>query len=142
MWTRTRGEVCKAFDRYGASNALLVCGEGIDGAIRPAHQILCCGWGADTIAEKDSPPVWLIAFLGNANISPTEWTVESVTVEGRQIRFAYRPRDKTKEAQALFLSCSYDFWVPLPKLTPGVYVVELYDADEKVVTFSRRVTIE
>jgi hypothetical protein len=137
-------DIFRSVARNGSSNAFLVCGDGIAEAIRSAHPMLCGGAGADTAySEKETPrPVWLAAFLGNAIISPLEWVVEFVTVEGRQIRLIYRPRDRAEEAEVVPWHCSYNYWVPLPKLTPGVYTVELYDLTEKVLTFSRRVKVE
>jgi hypothetical protein len=138
------GEICKSLKLNGSSNAILVCGDEIEEAISSAHWVLCSGADAAAAysAKKAPRPVWLVAFLGNADIRPLEWTVESVAVEGRQIRLTYRPRDQAEEVLALFVRLCYDFWAPLPKLTPGVYTVELYDMSEKAVTFSRRVTVE
>jgi hypothetical protein len=137
-------DIFKSVARNGSSNAFLVCGEGIEEAIGSTHRVLCCGADADTAySEKDAPrPVWLAVFLGRAQMSPLEWTIEAVTVEGRQIRLTYRPRDRTEEVGVVPWLCSYDYWAPLPKLTPGVHAVELYDADAKAVTLSRRVKVE
>ncbi len=137
-------EICKSFQSNGSSNAVLVCGEGMEEAIRSAHWVLCCGARATTAySQKNIPrPVWLVAFLGNAHIKPVEWTIKSIGVEGRQIRLNYRPRDQTEDALGLMLQWSYSYLAPLPKLTPGDYTVELYDEFERAVTFLRRVEVE
>ena len=137
-------EILKAGDRNGASNVFLVHGNDIEEAIWPSYQVICEGYGAETAHSPDDSisPVWLVAYLGKHLINPEEWEVESVTVEGRQIRLKYgRPNGKEWRPSVQWLS-PYYYWAPLPKLAPGVYSVELYDASEKAITLLRRVKVE
>jgi hypothetical protein len=86
--------------------------------------------------EVKSDQFWLVAFLGTSGSSPPEWLVGSARLKGNEVRLVYRK--KSSESADAF---PYLVWVPLGKLKPGIYTVELFDEDKRRVTLLRRVTI-
>jgi hypothetical protein len=132
----------EGFGHSGASNAFLVDAANLNDAIGATGRILLGSRAADIPASSELGPVsgsqWLVAFLGAAHSSPVRWTVENVTVTENRIRLTFR---KPESAIATSDVHRYYYWVPLGKLAPGTYEVELFDADEKAVTLMRRVKV-
>jgi hypothetical protein len=80
-----------------------------------------------------------VAYLGNAHSDPLRWIVEGAAMDRGKIRLTYRePQSFIGTAD----SYPYFYWVPLGKVPPGVYQVELFDSGEKAVTLMRRVRVE
>jgi hypothetical protein len=131
------------FGHSGASNAFLVDAANLNDAVGATGRILLGSRAADIPASNELGPVsgrqWLVAFLGAAHSSPVRWVVEKVAVTENNIRLTYH---KPESAIATSDIHRYYYWVPLGKLAPGTYQVELFDADEKAVTLMRRVKVE
>ena len=136
------GEVMKG-TRSGASNAFLVDATTVRDAIKASTRIILGSRAARTPAPVDKPePVrgshWLVAYLGTGPSSPTWWTVEGVTVDGKTIRMTYRessPTDTTRDAEL------YYYWAPLGQLAPGVYDLVLFDAGRNRISLMRKVEV-
>ncbi|RIK82768.1 MAG: hypothetical protein DCC67_06790 [Planctomycetota bacterium] len=130
--------------RGGASNAFLVDATTVDDAVRASAGVFVALRAADTPAPVNvTKPIrgshWLVAYLGSGPSTPTWWTIAGASVEGKTIRLTYRqspPVPATSDVQ------HYYYWLPLGKLDPETYEVELFDADEKAVTLMRRVKVE
>lgn len=126
-----------------ASNIFLVDAANNAGAIGVSAAVLFGALSADTAAVANMPKPqqgshWMVAYLGFGPSEPTWWTIEGASVEGDKIRLTYR-KAKTTEATADIHH--YYYWIPLGKLKPGVYYVELFDSSVKAITLSRRVVV-
>jgi hypothetical protein len=128
----------------GASNIYLVDAPTITDAVqittRVARQYATADW--PTTLNKPDPPrgnYWLVAFLGMRGSNPTHWLVDSVTVQGNQIRFNYHGQGggaRTKDIH------QYYYWIPLGYLKSGRYTLELYETALNEVTLMRRVDVK
>jgi len=131
-------------DIAGASNVFLVDAMNERGAISASIRVFFAAQSADIAAPLNLPdPIrgshWLVAYLGIGPSRPTRWVIEEALVEAGKIRLTYRKADATIVTGDIR---SYYFWVPLGKLPPDVYSLELYDAGLKAATLSRRVEVE
>lgn len=124
----------------GASNAFLVHGKDITGAIEATASVLLGGQSAErpgVNARGQMPPsLWLVAYLGSSGSSPPEWTVRSVERRGNSFRVSYSTRQaETDDGRHYFV------WVPVGELKPGTYSLELFDVGRKEVMLLRRVVV-
>lgn len=127
----------------GGSNVFLVDAINLHDALSASFSALAGSRAADTPApvETSNPKKgshWLVAYLGTGPGNPTWWTVESVVVDQGKVALNYRkakPQPATDDVQR------YYYWVPLGKLDPGAYELQLVDADKGAVTLMRRVEI-
>jgi hypothetical protein len=78
-------------------------------------------------------------FLGISGSSPTHWLVDSVKVQGEQVRFSYHVQGTGARTKDIH---HYYYWVPLGALKRGRYTLELYDATLNEVTLMRRVDVK
>jgi hypothetical protein len=118
-----------------ASNVFLVDANSERAAISASVRIW---FGPRSPATSKSGNQWLVAFLGIGPSGPRWYEVTNVDVVGDKVRLSYRtpqPSMASKDVQQYF------FWVPLGKLKPGVYYVELYDEGLKAAVLSRRVEV-
>ena len=128
----------------GASSVFLVDAESLPDAINASASVFAGSKSAATPVPASKQKAvrgnqWLVAYLGTAHSDPMRWIVKSVSTDKGQIRLSYQePESFIGTAD----SYPYFYWVPLGKLKPGTYQVELYDADEKAVTLMRRVVVE
>ena len=127
----------------GASNAFLVDATEANNAVSASFRVLVGSGGADypVPVSKPDPPVgnyWLVVYLGSGPSNPTWWAVESVVVDKSRVVMSYR---KPKPQPATDDIRRYYFWVPLGKLDHDTYEIQLFDADEEVVTLMRRVEV-
>lgn len=118
-----------------ASNVLLVRGEDITEAVKAAHPFLAGGFGS----EPKSKELWMVAYLGMTSSCPPIWLAEYAEVREKTIRLTYYMNDPDTRTHDRF---HYFFWVPLGKLQPGTYILELFDAHTKEVTLLRRVRVD
>jgi hypothetical protein len=126
--------------QLGASNVFLARGEDVAAAVKATWEVFTGGIPADTPVSPDRPPksgdMWLVAYLGVTGSDPTAFRVHSVEVSGTEIRLTYKhPGSVTQDLHPYF------YWVPLGKLAPGTYKLQLFDADQKEVTLMRRVRV-
>ena len=127
----------------GSSNVFLVDAKKFRDALDASTNVLFGSRSANTAATQDKPKPargshWLVAYLGTAPSSPTWWSVESVSVDKSKVVLSYRktkPRPATRDVRR------YYYWIPLGKLDPGAYELELIDADTGTVTLMRRVEV-
>jgi hypothetical protein len=127
-----------------ASNVFLVDAANEYDAINASASVLFGPFSADTAATVNAPDPkpgshWFVVYLGAGPSTPTWFLVESATVQGNTIRLIY-----SKAAAATQITADirrYYFWIPLGKLEPGTYIVELYDSNVNAVTLSRRVYV-
>jgi len=127
----------------GGSNAFIVDGTNLYDALWASSSILNGSRRADTPARvgphnPDGGTYWLVAYLGSGPSNPTWWTVEGVNVDKGKVVLSYReskPRPATDDIRR------YYFWVPLGKLVPGAYEVQLFDVDKRAVTLMRRIEV-
>lgn len=127
----------------GSSNVFLVDATSIYDALAASFSILVGARSAETpapvnTAEPKRGSHWLVAYLGSGHSSPSRWTIERVTVDTNKLVLTYR---KSSPAPASEDSRQYYYWIPLGKLNPGVYEVQLFDADKEAVILMRRVDV-
>lgn len=126
------------------SNVFLVVAAVDSDAIGASIDVFFGGRSADTPApiERPNPGLgshWLVAYLGAGPSGPTWFVVEKVSVSANKISLIF----SNPEAGSVTADVHhYYFWVPLGKLNPGIYRLELYDAELNAVTLSRRVEIK
>jgi hypothetical protein len=128
---------------YGSSNVFLVDAIKFRDALGASANVLFGSRSADTPAAQDKPKPergshWLVAYLGSGPSNPVWWVVESVSVEKGKVTLNCRktkPRPATRDVRKYF------FWIPLGKLDPGIYELQLVDADNAAVTLMRRVNV-
>jgi hypothetical protein len=128
----------------GASSVFLVDAESLPDAINASASVFVGARSAATAVPVSKQKAvrgnqWLVAYLGTAHSDPIRWIVKGASIDKSRIRLTYQePESFIGTAD----SYPYFYWVPLGKLEHGTYQVELYDADEKVVTLMRRVVVE
>lgn len=126
--------------KIGASNVFLVRGEGVAAAVKATWYVFTHGISADKPASADYPPksdeMWLVAYLGVEGSGPPAYRVQSVEVSGEDIRLTYKHPGASDSDEH-----PYFYWVPLGRLVPGTYKLQLFDADQKQVTLMRRVRV-
>ncbi len=128
----------------GSSNAFLVDAINTSDSIAASLSILV-GWrSANTPAPVNTTKPkrgshWLVAYLGSGPSTPTWWNVESVSATKSTVTLTYK---RSKPSPATADVHPYFYWVPLGKLDPGPYEVQLLDADRGVISLMRRVEVE
>lgn len=127
----------------GSSNVFLVDAKKIRDALDASSNVLFGSRSTDTPASQDKPNPergshWLVAFLGSGPSNPVWWTLESVSVKKGKVTLSYR---KSKPRPATHDVRPYYFWIPLGKLDPGAYDVQLFDAEKGLVSLMRRVEV-
>lgn len=128
---------------YILPNVFLADAPDIDGAVAAASHVILERAGTDTVALRNQPNPrtgnhWLVAYLGIGTSSGPLFIVDKVTANGPTITFSYH---KPKLMAATDDLHDYFYWVPLGRLDPGVYQLELFDTDADAVMLSRRVTV-
>lgn len=134
-------EIYNTAVRMGASSVFLARGDNTSEAVKGAWWV----FRMNNSAEEPSPlhsssksdQFWLVAYLGSAG-SHGEWLLKSARIGEETIRLVYC---QVKGGAVRDDRHPYIAWVPLGKLEPGSYALELFDADEKQVTLRRRVAI-
>jgi hypothetical protein len=124
--------------RSGASDILLVTGDDLAEAVAMADVILA-GGNADLRRGKRDPrkgKCWLVTYFGCGNVNGTSWKVEKIESTKMLFRLSYSRGKQKAEA-----SMPYVFWVPLGEILAGTYETQLFDAESKSVSFSRRQTV-
>jgi hypothetical protein len=130
--------------KSGASNLFLVPAANIDDAINASREVLLGGAVVSPPGTVNNPKplrggIWLVAYLGVGHSSPPAYVIKAVSVNGPRIRIAYhvpRPTTATRDIHP------YYCWVPLGKLSDGLYKLELYDTDLKEITLVRLVQVK
>lgn len=132
----------------GASNVFLVRGHNILQAVGCSWYLLCGGAHASQPVDWQSfnaDKTWMVVYLGISHSSPPMWLAENVEVSGKQIRFTYKkwPPPKSKDERLVVTKDlhKYFYWIPLGKLEPGDYSVQLFDADKNHEILSRLITV-
>ncbi|MBX9582784.1 MAG: hypothetical protein K2X87_20960 [Gemmataceae bacterium] len=126
----------------GMSNAFLVRGDSVQEAVRATRATF------DTLAGAGRPytsthrpsdeALWLVAYLGLSGSDPPAFRVRAAEVDKdrRAVRLTYSyARAFSDDVHP------YYAWVPLGRLPGGAYTLELYDADDRAVTLTRRVQV-
>lgn len=140
----TNGYLHKIYEASGPSDVFLVDATTMHEAVSASASVFVGSRSASTPApvNKQNPlrgNLWLVAYLGKSHSSPMRWVVDSATVTENKIRLAYRePQWNIGTSDSM----PYLYWIPLGKIEPGIYEVELFDADEKAVILMRRVKVE
>jgi hypothetical protein len=80
----------------------------------------------------------MVAYLGMGPSSPTWWTLERVAMNGNRIRLTFRESKPALMSADIHL---YYYWVPLKGIEPGRYQLELYDAENEIVSLMRSVEV-
>ena len=124
----------------GASNVFLVRGNDIAGAVRATRWVFTGGRSADVStladAEAKQAPVWAVVYFGRAPSEPPVWLIRAVELKAKTMRVTFLKRQgDVRESQQYFA------WIPLGNVEPGVYTLELFDAEKKDAVLVRRVTI-
>jgi hypothetical protein len=130
--------------RGGISNIFLANADDIVQAVSATRRAFTSGMSAEVpvlprLTEVRRPAAfWMVVFLGIRGSEPPALLVRSVERKGKVIRLGfqrYAGGGKTKDSHRYFI------WVPLGKLDSGKYTLELFDAETKEVTLTRRVTV-
>ena len=128
----------------GTSNVFLVDATDVHSAIAASFSVLVGSRSADEAVPENKPDptrrgrYWLVVYLGSGPSSPTWWTIEEAAVESGKVVVSYRmskPRPATDDIHR------YYYWIPLGKLDPGTYQVELFDSASKTVRLMRCVEV-
>ena len=127
----------------GASNVFLVEAANIEDAMRATSSVLRGSHRADTPATANRPDPsrgrhWMVAYLGMGPSNPTWWTIDRVEMKDERIRLTFR------QSKATLITADihhYYYWIPLKKLQPGTYQLELYDAKNEMVSLMRNVEV-
>lgn len=130
--------------KSGASNLFLVAAANIDDAIQASSEVLLGGAVVSPPATVNNPKAlrgshWLVAYLGVGHSSPPGCVIKAVSVNGPRIRIAYKythPNTVTKDIHP------YYYWVPVGKLSDGLYKLEHYDTELKEITLMRLVEVK
>jgi len=127
----------------GASNAFLVDAMDARSAIDASSRVFVGMLSADTpiSVNKPDPPQgnhWLVTYLGVGPSDPTWWKVESVKIDGGKVTLTYR---MLRLSPCTLNFHSYYYWIPLGKLAPGTYEINLFDAKLGATTLMRRVEV-
>jgi hypothetical protein len=122
----------------GAPSVFLVDAPTLTTAILGTHQVRRFDRPATlNIPEPPTGNYWLAVFLGISGSTAPNWLVDSVTIQGSQIRFSYHWQGaKSKDEH------HYYYWAPIGELNDGNYSVELYDTKLKEVALMQRVEIK
>jgi hypothetical protein len=136
-WATALRQLFENWSDNGVSNVFLVRGKDITAALKACRVVLTTGRGADVAWGPDDREThkdfWLFAYVG---IFRTERKLHSVKQVGNNIRLTYSKPDSDAMGARRFF-----YWVPLGQLPTGSYTLELFDADQKVVTLMRRVKV-
>jgi hypothetical protein len=128
----------------GASNAFLVDAPNESGAIEASRAVYFGGRSAETPVTVNQPNpkrgnYWLAVYLGIGPSGPTSFVIEKASIDGDTIRLTYsRPKPSAATADIHH----YYYWVPLGKLQPAEYQIDLFDSGQKKVTLFRRVVLQ
>jgi hypothetical protein len=134
LWTKFNGV---------PSNVVLVRGDDLTTTLRSTMM-------AFTAARSTHKPVdpndgskpeqlWLVAHLGLAYSTPPAWLVESAEQRGKTLRLTFF---EPVNGGATSDDHQYFYWVPLGKLQPGAYTLELFDSKKKAAMLSRLVIVD
>lgn len=121
----------------GASNVFLVTGDDISTALSGTLKVFVGGQPADVPAddsEGKERKYWVVAYFG---YGAARWMIQAVTREGETFRVSFVKR-KPLEASSVE---QYFAWVPVGQLEPGLYDLELFDAENKEITLIRKVRV-
>lgn len=66
---------------------------------------------------------WLVAYFGVAGGAPPAWLLTAIEKDKMTIRLCYHKAKREPETADIHQYCS---WVPLGRLEPGVYTLELF----------------
>lgn len=121
----------------GASEIFLARGDDIESALKATRSVFVgshsvhgpASWHED--ADLKSDQYWLVAYLGKGGA----WRVKSAEVGGQRLRL------RTISADTDNPGWPYFFWVPVGKLAPGTYVLELFEDDQREPILVRRVKV-
>lgn len=130
-------------NKGGASNVFLVDAGDAPSAIAASYNVFVGPWTANTPAYENSPDPnrglhWLVVYLGWGDPHVATWEVNEARREGNLITLNYRKNRNPEDSDKDHL---YFFGVPIAKLSPGSYEVQLEDADLSAITLMRRVEI-
>ena len=133
------GELYRQSIKMGASNVFLARGDDIVAAIQASWEVFTGGQPvsepASSVGNSKSEQYWFVAYLGVSGPGGA-WLVKSVEVKGENIRLTFtNPGSKLNELHPYFV------WVPLGKLKPTLYSLELFEADQQQATILRRVAV-
>ncbi len=125
--------------RIGASNVFLAQCDDVQTAVDVTSYVFGGGQSADKPVtarlRSDSAQYWLVAYLGVSG-SGGAWRIKSAEVSQSSVRLAYTPvGSRVNDVHPYF------FWVPLGKLEPRAYTIELFDTKQEQVVLSRRVIV-
>jgi hypothetical protein len=118
---------------YGASNVFLVRGKDISEAIKETHAVVWQLAPGDKIEGVDSE-AWLVVFFGVAGSGGERWKVISVDYSPKRVRVWYKENDGIDTDDIHH----YYAWIPLGKLDPGTFSMELWDQNTNEMVISRR----
>jgi hypothetical protein len=125
------------------SHIFIVRGEDLNQAIKATRRAFTSSQRGDRVIESDdnsaAAQCWVVAYLGSGSSTPPAWEVRWVKVKGQIVQLAVS-EPKRKIASADWHT--YLVWVPLGKLEPDTYSLELIDAEKMEVTLMRRVTVQ
>lgn len=115
---------------------------GIESAVKLTAGGLAKVEGDEPISEKDiasdKDQYWVVLYLGWDWISPAQWYIDSAKVEDGRVQIHI---SKTKKKGVSFLKQPYVYWIPIGKLKPGSYVLEVYDENQMRVTLAHKIKI-
>ena len=122
----------------GASNVFLVRGNDVAGAVQATRQVFT-GSSVDEpvpLDQRSEPDsFWVVAYFGISG-SGEAWLVRSVEVTGKEVRITFKKGVSENNDEHPYFA-----WVPIGKLDPGTYTLELFDQRRQQATLVRRVVV-
>jgi hypothetical protein len=127
----------------GGSNVYLVDATNLQDALSASLSTLIAPRSADTPAPVNTTnpnrgSLWLFAYLGSGPSNPTWWIIEKVELEKGKVILRYRP---SKPSPATADVHPYYYWIPIGRLEPGSYELQLVNQDENSIRLMRRVDV-
>lgn len=129
-------------DKLGPSNILMVYGKDIAEAVKATRQAFLGMSRADqpvsSNSEKNTDSIWVAVYLGIDSSTPPVWLLNSVDITGHRVRVMITE----PERWGATADChQYWIWIPLKKVKPGAYELQLLNAKSKDLLLMRRVVV-
>jgi hypothetical protein len=124
----------------GASNLFLTRGDDVAAAVLATWQVFTASVGVNHPVALDpkskSGQYWLVVYFGRSGSTPPRWQVSSVDLKENTVRLVFSEDHPESDD-----SNPYFVWVPLGKLAPGSYTLELVNGAQQQTVLSRQVKI-
>jgi hypothetical protein len=129
--------------RSGLTNVFLAQADDFNAAVGSTRAAFTGARSGDRpigpLHESKASDHWFVAYLGTAHSTPPAWQLDYFEQKERRLTLAFwkpNPTGATRDSHQYFV------WVPLGKLPPGEYSLELFDVNRRQTVLMRRVLID